>query len=245
MSLVRIQSPRPLSHSAQLISVPIRYRRADRALFMQKIQHAVPSIVVLSDGLNHLSHDAHGIELVLGVFEVAAALGVMGSVVYGFRKTFISKHQDDGHHHHGPDWIDIFIGGMLAVEAYAKYHASGHIPRPTILLSLTMFAIGAMHGRLAAFGDRRRSLRIGAEGISVPGLKAFTRMTLPWAEVASIEIDDRAAVITAIDGRSKKIAMSDLKQPQVVRDALMQARTLLDESRHAANASIESATTGA
>src|SRR5262245_40568893 len=121
MSLVRIQSPRPAfarlpcgelrsgpqSRPRMMTSIPIRYRRADRALFIQKIQHAVPSIVVLSDGLNHLSHDAHGIELVLGVFEVAAALGVMGSVVYGFRKTFISKHVDESHHHHGPDWIDI------------------------------------------------------------------------------------------------------------------------------------------
>jgi hypothetical protein len=45
------------------IRVPLRNRRAERGLFIQKLQHAIPSIVVLPDGLNHLSHNPHGAEL--------------------------------------------------------------------------------------------------------------------------------------------------------------------------------------
>jgi hypothetical protein len=68
-----------------MISVPIRYRRAERGQFLQKLQHAIPSVIVLGDGMTHLTHDPHGIELALGLFEVGAALAVMGAGVRGFR----------------------------------------------------------------------------------------------------------------------------------------------------------------
>jgi hypothetical protein len=213
-----------------MIAVPIRYRASEKALFIPKLQHALPSIVVLGDGMEHLSHDPHGVELALGVFEVAAAVLVMGSVVRGFRE--LRKHitHVDHAHAHGVDWMDLFIGVMLSVEAYAKYHATAHVPRPTIVLAVMMFAIGLLHGRLASFGDWRRELRVTADGISVPRRK-FLRMTLSWAEVESIEMDDRSAVIKAIDGRSNRIDLSDVLQPKAVREALMRARTSLDEAR--------------
>ena len=107
-----------------MISVPIRYRRADRALFIQKLQHAVPSIVVLSDGLTHLTHEPRGLELVLGVFEVAAALGVMTSVVHGFRKTFTSSHQ-----HEGPLEEDRHARLEAAARRSRCAHAGEHFSR--------------------------------------------------------------------------------------------------------------------
>ena len=226
-----------------MTSVPIRYRRAERGQFLQKLQHAVPSIVVLSDGLSHLSHDPHRIELVLGVFEVGAALAVMASVVRGFRKLIKQPaHADTHHQHHGVDWIDIFIGLMLAVEAYAKYHATAHIPRPTILLSVTMIAIGILHPKIAAWGSKKRHLHVTPEYISIPK-RPFSRMTLTWAEVDWINIDDQYATLKAIDGRTQRFDLTDMINPQGVRDALMQARTFLDDARHAANASIESTST--
>jgi hypothetical protein len=223
----------------QMIAVPIRLRNFQKAVFVQKMQHAIPSIVVLGDGLDHLSHDPHGVDLALGLFEVGAALLVMASVVRGLIQLRQNVKHVDHVHEHGIDWIDIFIGAMLGVEAYAKYHATAHIPRPTILLAVMMIIIGLVHGQLAAWGDRRRQLRVSADGISMPRLK-FARMTLTWAEVESIELDDRAAVIKAIDGRSKRIEFGDVMQPTAIRDALMSARTFLDGTRHAANASIES-----
>jgi hypothetical protein len=45
-------------------------------------------------------------------------------------------------------------------------------------------------------------------------------MTLTWAEVASIEVDDRWAVVTATDGRKQRIDLGDVFQPQAVREAL-------------------------
>ncbi len=224
-----------------MIAIPLRYRKAERGLFVQKLQHAIPSIVVFGDGFTHLSHNPHGVELALGVFEVVASLLVIASVVRGVRELRKRTAADHADHvaHHGVDWIDIFIGVMLGVEAYAKYHATHHIPRPTILLAVVMIVIGVCHGRLAAAGDRRREMRISAEGISIPG-KFFRRLTLAWPEVASIEADDRAAVVTSVDGRSRRIDLTDVFQPKAVRDALAAARTMLAEARHAASASIES-----
>lgn len=229
-----------------MIAIPVRYRRAQNALFIQKLQHALPSFVVLGDGIEHLSHDPHGANLALGIVEVGAALLVIGSVIRGFRalRRQASAAHADHPHAHGVDWIDICLGAMLSVEAYAKYYASGHVPRPTILLAIVMFAVGLWHGRLASWGDRRRELRVGPEGISVPYRK-FSRLTLAWSEVASIETDDRTAVITATDGRSQRIDLSEVLQPTAIRDALMSARTFLDEARHAARASIESIATDA
>ena len=240
MSLVRIQSPRPLIPSP-MIAVPIRYRRAQRGLFIQKLQHAVPSIVVLGNGLEHLSHEPHGLDLWVGVAEIGVSLLVIGSVIRGFRKlrSETAANVDVHHAHHGIDWIDICLGAMLSVEAYAVYHANGHIARPTILLAVTMFTIGLLHGKLTAKGDEQRALRVTADGISMPKRLPFSRMTLAWAEIAAIEIGERYAMVSAIDGRAQRIDLHDVLNPKAVRDALVAATTQLGE-HHAANASIES-----
>jgi hypothetical protein len=224
-----------------MIAVPIRYRRSQRALFVQKLQHAVPSIVVLGDGLDHLSHEPRLADLALGGFEVAASVLVMVSVIRGLRQLrhHTSKAHADDHHHHGVDWIDISLSGMLFVEAYSKYHADGHIPRPTLLLAAAMLAIGVLHGRLAAWGDRRRQLRITQDGISVP-VKPFFRSTLPWEQVDGIDVGERWATITATSGRTHRIDLGDAFEPTAIRDALMRARTFLDNARHASRAPIES-----
>jgi hypothetical protein len=227
-----------------MIAVPLRYRRAHRGLFIQKLQHAVPSIVVLGDGIDHLSHGGAALDLGIGVAEVGVSLLVIGSVIRGFRelRKHTAKGDHDVHPHHGVDWIDICLGAMLSVEAYAKYHATGHLPRPTLLLAFTMFTIGMLHGAIAKKGDERRQLRVGSDGIVVPG-RPFNRMRLAWAQVASIDIGDRWATIAATDGRTRNIDLDDVLQESAVRDALASARTRLDEARHAASASIESAVT--
>jgi len=167
-------------------------------------------------------------------------------VIRGFRqlRAETAANVDVHHAHHGVDWIDICLGAMLSVEAYAKYHATAHIPRPTIVMAIAMFTIGILHGRLAAWGDRRRQLRVDADGISL-WVRPFKQLRLAWAEVAAIEIDERAAVITAIDGRSQRIDLIDVLNPRAVREAINAARTELDASRHAASASIESTATNA
>ena len=82
-----------------MIAVPIRYRRAQRGHFVQKLQHAIPSIVVLGDGIEHLSHEPHGLDLWLGVAEVGVSLLVIGSVIRGFRELRAANRSHRDVHH--------------------------------------------------------------------------------------------------------------------------------------------------
>jgi hypothetical protein len=113
------------------------------------------------------------------------------------------------------------------------------VPRPTLVLSVTMLVIGVLHPVLAARGARRRELRVGADGISLPEGK-FTRLTLTWPQVESINVGDRYATVTATDGRAKRIDLRKVIQPEALCDVLVMARVLLDASRPAANPSLES-----
>jgi hypothetical protein len=214
--------------------VPIRYRRQQRGQFAQQLQHAIPSLVVLADGISHLQHDPHGSSLALGLAEVAASALVIGSVVRRFKqlRAAPANAPHDAHASHGVDWIDIFLGVMLIVEVVAKYHATGHLARPTLLLSVALITIGLSHGRIAAWGDRRRELRVTDDGISVPG-RFFRRLNLAWADVAEITIGRGQARVIARDGREQGLDLTDIIDADAVRHALSDALARLDTHRAA------------
>lgn len=214
-----------------MTAIPVRYRRAQKGQFLQKLQHALPSIIVLGDGLSHLQHDPHGASLALGVAEVLVSALVIGSVIRGFIKLRAGATAPaHGHAHHGVDWIDLFLGTMLLVEAYAKYHATAHLPRPTILLGVVMIVLGFVHGRIAAWGDRRLELRVDDAGISVPG-RFFRRLTLPWPQVAEITVGPAIARVIALDGRDQHVDLADAVNADAIREALAGACARLAASR--------------
>lgn len=214
-----------------MTAITIRYRRVQKGQFLQKLQHAIPSVIVLTDGLDHLQHDPHGASLALGLAEVVVAVLVIGSVLRGFRK-LLATAKGGGHAdaHHGVDWIDIFLGAMLLVEVYAKYHATGRIARPMILLGVVLVIVGVFHGRLAAWGDRRLQLRIDEHGISVPG-RFFRRLTLAWPEVAEITVGRTTARVIAVDGRDQVLNLGDALNADAIRAALTGAQSRLADAR--------------
>lgn len=216
-----------------MAAVPVRYRRVQRGRFAQKLQHALPSVIVLMDGLDHLQHDPHGASLALGIAEAGVSLAVIVTVVRGFRELIESAGTThDGHAHHRVDWIDICLAAMLLVEAYAKYHANGHIARPTILLAVVLLIIGVMHGRIAAGGARRLELRVDDDGISVPG-RFFRRLTLPWSEVAEITIGPGTARVIATNGREQALNLADAINADAIRHVLTEGRERLEAHRAA------------
>ncbi len=224
-----------------MFTIPVRYRRAEKGRFLQKLQHAIPSVVVLGDGLSHLQHDPHGASLALGVAEVAVSALVIGSVVRGVIKLRAMAAAPAAHAHHGVDWIDIFLGAMLLVEAYAKFHANGRMARPTILLAVVLIVVGILHGRIAAWGERRLELRVNEHGISVPG-RFFRRLTLAWAEVAEITVGPATARLIAVDGRDQSLDLADAINAEPLRHALANAAARL-EAHHAAPIARTSVTT--
>jgi len=212
--------------------ISVRYRRVQRIQFLQKLQHAIPSVIVLTDGISHLQHDPHGTSLALGVAEVLVSVLVIGSVIRGFRQLVASTPAPSGHSHqaHGIDWIDLFLGAMLLVEAYAKFHANGRIARPMILLGVVLLVVGLLHGRLAAWGGRRFELRVSDAGISVPG-RFFRRLTLAWCEVAEITVGAATARVIALDGRDQSLDLAGASNADAIRAVLADAKARLEAYR--------------
>ena len=71
------------------------------------------------------------------------------------------------------------LGLMLSVEAWSHWYETGRVQRPTLLLALTMVALGLLHGRMATAGRRRRVVRIGSDGVWI-GERFFRRFAATW-----------------------------------------------------------------
>ena len=209
-----------MSHTEVLL----HSRRRERAVLVQKLQHAAPSIVLLFDGLHGVQADPHGFALALASAEIISSVLVIGSVIRALR------HAAGAHApaHHGVDWIDLFLSGMLATEALAHWHETGHLRRPTLLLAITMLGLGLLHGRITARIMRRRALRLTEDGITI-GRKFRSRFSASWNEIARIEIDATRATIVKTDGAERRIDLADLHNGHAVVLALRHAQQRLVE----------------
>jgi len=205
--------------------VLLHSRRRERALLAQKIQHAAPAFVLLFDGLQGLKAHAEWLSLAVAGAEILTSVLVLGSVARSMRNNLRAA-DTAVHHHQGVDWIDLFLSAMLATEVLAHWHETGHIRRPTLLLAVTMLALGLSHGRLGARQLRRRGLLVTDDGISVGG-RFFTRFTARWNEIARIQIDDAQATIVKTDGVERRIDLADLRNRHEVALALQQAQRRL------------------
>lgn len=204
------------------MEVPLVSRRRARGEALQKIQHAVPAVGLLFAGVQGLSAGAHGFELALALTEVATSALLVGAIARSVRR--VRAHGRLGlDHAEGVEWIDIWAAGVLFAEAAERWHLTGHLARPTILTALVTLALGLFHGRLAAFIGRRRSLRVGDEGIYVSA-RPFRTLRATWPELAEITTSERVGVIRTRAGRIRRLDFTDLENADAVRAALDAAR---------------------
>jgi hypothetical protein len=214
--------------------LPLRSRRQRRAALVQKLQHAVPAIPLLFHGISALTEHAAGPALTLGVIEVVTSVVLLGAMLRAVRQLRSRAPVAHGHGH-GIDWIDVFIAGVLAAEALERWHADHHVARPTILLAVVMLGLGLAHGRILAFGDRKRAMRVTADGLSIPR-RPFGRLTLRWSELDRISVNGGEAVVHARDGRTRRIDLDDLENPREVVAALEEASRRSEAAAAAASA---------
>jgi hypothetical protein len=213
--------------------VPLLSKRIDTARLIQKAQHVIPAVPLLMHGLARLGHEGDGWSRLLGVAEAATSALVLVAFVRQARATRLAARAshddgaDHGHAAHGIDWVDLCLGGMLAIEVWAHWHESGHIKRPTVLLAAAMVIIGLAHGRIAAWGARRRSLRVDDHGIHVPSLRFSGRFDATWDQLAAIDVGDAEARLARHDGTSRTLNLRDLHHAGAVREALAVARLRL------------------
>src|SRR5687767_2114920 len=87
--------------SPPTLTVPLDSRRRDRALLMQKLQHALPAVVLLFAGIRRLLAGDRGWALVLAMVEVAVSALLLRAVGKELRAAA------GGHRPHGEgvDWV--------------------------------------------------------------------------------------------------------------------------------------------
>lgn len=208
--------------------MPLRSRRLRRVQLVQKMQHAVPAAGLLVGGVTSVSAGAEGVELALAVAGIAISGLLSVSIFRSLRAT--RKGQPSAAHHghrrHGVDWTDLFVAGVLFTEAAETWHVRHHIARPVILTGVVTLAVGLFHSRLAAMGEKRRSLRLTDEHLIVGG-KPFRRFTARWDEITHIHMTEHEAVIHTHQGRRRRVDLSDLENAADVREAFVKAQQRL------------------
>jgi hypothetical protein len=207
------------------VSIELQSRRKDRAELVQKVQHVVPAVVLLFAGLQSLAAGVAGIERAIAAVEIVTCVLIVGAFARRVRAMRQGTHvRSHGARGHGVDWIDIFVSAMLAVEVWEHWHATGHIRRPTVLLSATMLVLGLGHGRLQASLLRRSALRITDAGIKIGSrLRWLRAFSASWSEIARIDLSDTSVRIVLKSGRMRRINLADLRNADEVRDAIRAA----------------------
>lgn len=208
-----------------MISVPLRSRRRKRAQAAQKFQHLIPAFPLLLTGFETLRDHPRGVPLVLGVFEIATSVLLIGSMlreIRALRRATAGVAQ--AHHAHGIAWFDVFAAGVLLAEALEHWHVTHHWRRPVLLSAAVALALGLFHGRIEAWAEGKRALKVSDEGISV-GRRPFGVFRAKWAEVESIDVGDRFATIRTRRGGQRRIDLHDCADPAPVRAALSEAQS--------------------
>jgi hypothetical protein len=221
-----------------VISVPLRSKRQEKGLALQKVQHAVPAFGLMLAGTQAIRAGEHGFALALAVFEILTSAVLLVSMIRALRAARRPAVPPGAHAGHARvDWVEIFAGFVLVAEALERWHLKHHIARPTILTAILTFGLGLSHGRLAAFRARRRALRVDDSGIYVGG-RPFGAFRATWDELSSIVIEKRYARIQTRTGRGRRLDLDDLEGPDEVRVALEGASRRLEELKGRAQGSL-------
>jgi hypothetical protein len=215
----------PSGVPAQII--PLQSKKRDLALTLQKVQHVVPALPLLTHGIERLGHDPHGASLAVGIGEVTISVLVLGAFIRHLRTLRSVPHGDHGEHGatHGVDWVDLLIGAMLAIEVWAHWHETGHIKRPLVVTAVGMVILGLAHGRIMAGAARRQSLQIDENGLKIG--KPFRRFQATWDQLAAVDIGPDRARLARKDGKHYEVNLRDLRNAADVRAALEGARLRL------------------
>jgi hypothetical protein len=203
--------------------VPLQSRRVKRALTVQKLNHAVPTVGLIFSGVQALQHGAEGFELLLAVVEIVTSAFLIVTLARSIRAARAAAPPASHRTHAHIDWVDIWAAGVLFAEAGERWHLRHHIARPIILNALLTLALGLAHGRMDAFRRRRRAMRLTADGIHIPG-KPFRSFAAQWGEIAAVTMSDSAAEIRTRAGRLRRLDLADLENAAEVRVALKEAQ---------------------
>jgi hypothetical protein len=205
------------------VVVPLLSRRAKRVVTVQKLNHVIPTVGLIASGVQSLQHGAKGFELALAIVEILTSVLLIATLGRSIRAARASGPAPHHAPHSGVDWVDIWAAGVLFAEAGERWHLRHHIARPIILTALLTLGLGLAHAPMDAFRRRRRSMRITADGMRIPG-KPFRSFDARWADIASVHLSEASAEIRTHAGRVRRLDLRDLENAGEVRTALEEAQ---------------------
>ena len=187
--------------------------------------------MLLVVGFQQLTDEPHGWGLLLAILEIAVGLLMLAAIaktVHGSRHLLTRRTPlapAPHHAHRAIEWENMIAAAMVLAEGWEhRLHGGHHFPRPAILTAAVLIVTGFSYGRITRLAQSRRTLRVTDTELYLPGRPFKARaIRASWAQLASIEIGERWAVITTRAGRTRRLDLSDIEAADRVRHALTEA----------------------
>ncbi len=183
------------------------FKPTRRAKLARSFNHVIPGVVLLLLGIESLMHrDTEHLAFAL------LSIGAGAAVVISFaREMRQSAHAEP----HGVNWVDIFAGIVILLEAWHKYKPEKGFQPATLLMlvGVITFLIGIFHAKLA----RLARLTCNETGF-FSRTSPFHKLELLWKDIAAVQSDDSSIKITTKNGRHRKISLRKVENKNAIAD---------------------------
>jgi hypothetical protein len=212
-----------------VVVIPLLSRRGERWILLQRVPDGLAAGALFNDGVQRLGYATQPYSRALAAAELLASTVVLGTIVSALVSTFRRRpHRWEPVGALAISWTDLALSGMFAIDALGDYLETSRWSLFSLLLSIAMLVMAFIRAPIVSFVQRRRGLTMSKRGLRIGGrLPAFAA---DWAELESIDIGDRFAVLQRTEGSKRRIDLTDLVNERQVRAALGEA-----EARRAAS----------
>jgi hypothetical protein len=175
-----------------------------------KFQHLIGGVPLFIVGVSKLAGDAA--ERPVAILEIVVALGVFATFLKELRAATRGAHLPVG-------WFDLAAGAMLIFEAFhGAHHKPGYL-RPQFLAGVSTIGVGLFHARIHHFKKRRSYLKLDHDGLEFRRAP-FRRLTVPWADLAKVELQQNQAILHRKNGRQHNISFKRFRNSKELRQGL-------------------------
>jgi uncharacterized membrane protein YobD (UPF0266 family) len=178
----------------------IYFQPTKRKKFARSFNHVLAGVLLLLLGIENLSQ--HGSEhLIFALLSILAGAAVFISFVREMRQLAHTKP-------HGVNWVDLFAGIVILLEAWHKYKPEKGFQPATLLfvVGVATFCIGLFHAKLAQLAR----LRCDANGFFAR-MSPFKNLQLAWQDIAAVQLEAAVIRITANDRRQHKLSLRSVE----------------------------------
>ena len=193
-------------------------RRLQAADLLTKLQHVFGGFPLLFIGLRRITSGER--DWPMAILEIAIAAVVLVTFVREVRQTL--RPQEHGHSsawHAAVGWFDLAAGGLLIFEAFHQPHVKPGYLRPPFLSGVVTIGIGLLHGRFRSWRDRRRYLKIDADGLQCR-LSPFRRFRFAWSDLKSVEVAEKTIVFQPKEGPARTMRLRSYGNSDEIREAI-------------------------